>query len=410
MRRAQETADGDQRGARPAARDRRRAVRGPPVRRVLRRPAARGRARARSPGCRPRRATRRRRAPSPSTTSSGGCVRVRERLEARRAPSASSRSATTASCTSCSALTMFGDDFGPEHVLAALPPRPRQHRHLDLHPPRAARARRHPVPRWALTTWNDRAHLLARARTGRRRCAPRPSWPTGRTPPASAPRQRTRRGRRGRIRRPRLVTHQRTGPRMDALYRSPRMPSWRCPAVWRRRRDGKARGMTSIPLPPIPLEPGGTRRPRPRPRRPARRQPLRPPRAAPLGHRDLRPGGARQGRQRRLEALRHGQLAVAAGRRHRLGRRARRRGARPPPLARGAPAGPGQGRARRPRGRDRRRDRGGGRPLRPLGAERRRAAARRRPRRGQRLTRVGAAASAASTRSAPPASSPRSPS
>ena len=53
----------------------------------------------------------------------------------------------------------------------------------------------------------------------------------------------------------------------------------------------------------------------------------RPPGAAPLGHRDLRPGRARQGRQRRLAALRHRQLAVAARGRDGWSRRPRRRGA-----------------------------------------------------------------------------------
>ena len=60
-------------------------------------------------------------------------------------------------------------------------------------------------------------------------------------------------------------------------------------AVCGRGHAARPRDMTSLPLPPIPLSQAGTRRPRPRPRRPARRQPLRPPRAAPLGHRDLRP-------------------------------------------------------------------------------------------------------------------------
>ena len=44
-------------------------------------------------------------------------------------------------------LTMFGDDFGPEHLLPDLQRRAREHRHLDLHAPRAPRHRRHPVPR-----------------------------------------------------------------------------------------------------------------------------------------------------------------------------------------------------------------------------------------------------------------------
>ena len=166
----------------------------------------------------------------------------------------------------------------------------------------------------------------------------------------------------------------------------------RRPGVWCRRPgpDGKARGMTSIPLPPIPLSQAGRA-------------------AHDLGLAGLL-GGNLFGRLALHPSVteisdqeERGKVVNAAWKRYgtvnslsllavvdRLGRRARRRGARPPPLARGAPAGAGQGRARRPRRRDRRRDRGGGRPLRPLGPERRRAAARRRPCRGQRHTRVGA--------------------
>ena len=88
----------------------------------------------------------------------GRVVRVRERLEA----------AGTERILAVShygflhyllGLTMFGDDFGPEHLLAtyrlghantgiSIFTR-HEHRELDGIP----------IPGWALTTWNDRAHL-----------------------------------------------------------------------------------------------------------------------------------------------------------------------------------------------------------------------------------------------------------
>ena len=240
---------------------------------------------------------------------------------------------------------------------------------------------------------------------------PWPSWPTGRTPPTSAPACVTGRSRTRTTRRTgagassaRALCHQRARSGMDALFRSmgrqpgalagrvveparPGVPGRELGRPRRVRRErarlhggrcdergecdgrelalagGPARPFSALlglsafggaaarqaqrhdfhPAPPDPAEPGGTRRPRPRPRRPARRQPLRPPRAAPLGHRDLRPGGARQGRQRRLEALRHGQLAVAAGGRRPAGP------ARAPPRRATTASRPRSARSRAPR-------------------------------------------------------------
>jgi broad specificity phosphatase PhoE len=88
----------------------------------------------------------------------GRVVRVRERLEA----AASERILAVSHYGFLHyllGLTMFGDDFGPEHMLAtyrlghantgiSIFTR-HEHRELDGIP----------LPGWALTTWNDRAHL-----------------------------------------------------------------------------------------------------------------------------------------------------------------------------------------------------------------------------------------------------------
>ena len=159
--RAQETAQGDRRGARPADRDRRGPVRGrasptpttPPARHAASTAHAELDADRADP-------TTPRRARSPSPRSSRACRARAGAPGGDRRRARSSRSATTASCTSSSGVTIFA------RRLRARPPARRCTGSGTPTPAsrsspraRARDGRRRRFPAGSLTTWNDRAHL-----------------------------------------------------------------------------------------------------------------------------------------------------------------------------------------------------------------------------------------------------------
>ena len=149
--------------------------------------------------------TRRPRARSRSPRSSAASARARARLEA----SGAERLLVVSHYGVLHfmlGLTMFRDEYGPEHLLPTNSRRAREHRHLDLHAPRRSGHRRHPVPRLGADHLERPRALVAAA------MRPRPSGPPGRMPLLAAPAEGA--AGRGRIRRPRLdVLNDRPGRR-----------------------------------------------------------------------------------------------------------------------------------------------------------------------------------------------------